>query len=102
MKGGEKGGLWSLKRCSGGRGGELPLSERLIFVGTGMTGRPGHRTIQMKHRVAPCAHPSRTLLYVYFNRSGSEGALSFPGATWDRFRCMVEPSPGHIRCRKIS
>ena len=29
----------------------------------------------------------------------AHGALSFPGATWDRFRCTVEPSPGHIRCR---
>ena len=25
-------------------------------------------------------------------------AFGFPGATWDRFRCTVEPSPGHIRC----
>ena len=40
----------------------------------------------------PRAHPSRTLLYAYCNRSGSKGALAFPGATWDRFRCAVEPS----------
>ena len=45
-----------------------------------------------------CA-PPRTLLYAYFNRSGSKGAFSFPGATRDRFCCTVEPSPGHIRCR---
>ena len=42
------------------------------------------------------AHPSRALLYAYFNRSGSKEPFSFPGATCDRFRCTVEPSPGHI------
>ena len=47
----------------------------------------------------PRAYPSCTLLYDYFNRSGSKGAFSFPGATWDRFRCTVEPLPGHIGCR---
>ena len=50
-------------------------------------------------RVVPRAHPSRTLLYAYFNRSGSREAFSFLGGTWDRFRCTVEPSPGHIRCQ---
>ena len=30
---------------------------------------------------------------------GSKGAFSFPGSTWDCFRCTVEPSPGHIWCR---
>ena len=30
-----------------------------------------------KCRAVPRAHPSRTLLYVYFNRSGSKGAFSF-------------------------
>ena len=50
-----------------------------LVSGNCMTGRPGYRTM--------------------FNRSGSEGAFSFPGATWDRFRCTVEPSPSHIRCR---
>ena len=49
-----------------------------------------------KHRVVPHVHPSRPLVYAYFNRSGSKGAFSLPGATWDHFRCMVEPSPGHI------
>ena len=24
-----------------------------------------------------------------------------PGPTWDHFRCTVEPSPGHIRCRSL-
>ena len=33
--------------------------------------------------------------------TGSKEPFSLPGATWERFRCTVEPSPGHIRCRKI-
>ena len=36
-----------------------------------------------------------------FHRSGSKGALRLPGATWDHFRCTVEPPPGHIRCRVV-
>ena len=32
----------------------------------------------------------------------AKGLLDFQGATWDRFRCTVEPSPGHIRCRRAS
>ena len=31
-------------------------------------------------------------------RARSKEALRLPGATWDRFRCTVEPSPGHIGC----
>ena len=37
----------------------------------------------------------------YFNRSGSKGAFRLPRVTWDHFRCTVEPSPGHFRCRKF-
>ena len=33
--------------------------------------------------------------------SGSKGAFRLPGATWDRFRCTVEPSPGHIQCQTL-
>ena len=57
--------------------------------GTGMTGRPGHRTMEVSGRSTvslPHAHPSRTLLYAYFNRFGSKELFSFPGATWDHFR----------------
>ena len=39
--------------------------------------------------------------YACFNRSGNKGAFRLPGATWDHFRCMVEPSPGHIWCRVV-
>ena len=54
-----------------------------------------------KHCVVPHA---RTLcvpmfLFTYFHRAGSKGAFGLPGATWDHFRCAVEPSPGHILCR---
>ena len=52
-----------------------------------------------KYRVAPRVHPSRPLFYAYFHRCGNKGAFRLPGATWGRFRCTVEPSPGHIRCR---
>ena len=44
----------------------------------------------------------RPFAYAYFSTSGSNGAFSLPGATWDHFRCTVEPSPGHIRCRVLS
>ena len=38
--------------------------------------------INGKYRVVrtPRAHPSHTLLYAYFNRSGSKEPFSFPGA----------------------
>ena len=44
-------------------------------------------------------YTTRTLPHAYFNRSGGKGAFGFPGAMWDRFRCTVDPSPGHILCR---
>ena len=52
-----------------------------------------------KYRVIPRAHPLRPCVFAYFHWSGSRGAFKLPGATWDRFRCTVEPSGGHIRCR---
>ena len=63
------------------------------------TGAPHDGNEWKKYRVVARAHPSRTLLYAYFTRSENKGAFSFPGATWDRFRCTVEPSDGHMRCR---
>ena len=47
------------------------------------------------------AHTPRPRLYAYLNRSGTKRAFSLPGAMWDHFRCAVEPSPGHIRCRSF-
>ena len=67
----------------------------------GQPGGPHDGNEWKKYCVLPRAHPSRTLFYACFNRSGSTGAFSFPGATWDRFRCTMEPSPGHILCRDI-
>ena len=46
------------------------------------TGAPCDGNEWKKYRVVPRAHPSRTLLYVFFNRSGSKEPFSFPGATW--------------------
>ena len=31
----------------------------------------------------------------------TEGLLDYQGRAGDHFHCMVEPSPGHIRCRRI-
>ena len=44
---------------------------------------------------APFAFPCFMLI---IDRFGGKGAFSLPGATWDHFRCTVEPSPGHTRC----
>ena len=76
---------------------ELLFGDRYDWT----TGAPHDGNEWKKYRVVPRAHPSRTLLYANFNRFGSKGALSFPGATWDRFRSAVEPLPGHIRCRSL-
>ena len=66
-----------------------------FYSGTGMTGRPG-RTMET---IGRSTASYLTLFYACSSRSGSKGAFSFPGATWDRFRCAVEPSPGRIRCQ---
>ena len=42
--------------------------------------------------------PKRSLILVII-RSGNKGAFRLPGVRWDHFRCSVEPSFGHIRCR---
>ena len=55
------------------------------------TGAPRDGNEWKKYRAVPRVHPSRALLYACFNRSGSKEPFSFPGATWDRFRCTVEP-----------
>ena len=43
--------------------------------------------------------PLRPLAYTCFTKSGNKGAFRLPEAMWDHFRCTVEPSSGHIRCR---
>ena len=73
--------------------------------GTNMTGRPGDRTMEMNggstasYLVSTLCVP---VFFAYFNRSGSKGAFGLPGATWDHFRCTVEPSSSHIRCRWVA
>ena len=81
----------SPKPCMGSK-----IGERYDWT----TGAPHDGNEWKKCRVVPRAHPSRTLLYAHFNRSGSKRGFSFPRATWDRFRCTVEPLPSHNRCRQ--
>ena len=68
----------------------------------GMTGRPGHWTMEMNGgSSAPClaCTPCVPLFCTLFNRCGSRRAFGLPGAGGDHFHCTVEPSPGHIRSR---
>ena len=58
----------------------------LFNSGTNVTGRlggPNDRNEWRKYCVVP-----------------HKGAFRLPGATWDRFRCAVEPLPAHIRCSR--
>ena len=68
-----------------------------------MTGRPGHRTMEMngKSTVSYLVRTPRVpfFMLILIGLAGSKEPFSFPGATWDHFRCTVEPLPGHIRCR---
>ena len=36
-----------------------------------------------------------------FHRVGNKERFRLPGAGGEHFHCTVDPSPGHIRCRKI-
>ena len=36
-----------------------------------------------------------------FTKPPDSGKFRLPVSRWDRFRCTVEPSPGHIRCRVL-
>ena len=69
-----------------------------------MTGQPGHRTMEMNGRstmsylvCTPCV-PLFMLILIGLE---AKGFFRPPGETWDHFRCTVEPSPGHIRCRNL-
>ena len=81
------------------------LSINLRFSGTNMTGQPGDRTTEIIMEEVPrrtSRAPLRPFVFACFNRSGSTGTFRFPGATWDRFRCTVAPSPSQIQCRVLS
>ena len=41
------------------------------------------------------------LFCTLFIRGGNTRTFSLPGEGRDHFHCAVEPSPGHIRCRKM-
>ena len=65
-----------------------------------MTGRPGHRAMEMngKSTVSYLVRTPRAPFFLLILIGlEAKNLFSFPGATWDRFRCTVEPSPGHIR-----
>ena len=68
-----------------------------------VTGQRGYRTMEMSGgSSAPylACTPCVPLFCILFNRGGSRRASRLPGAGGDRLHCMVEPSPGHIRCRR--
>ena len=70
-----------------------------------MTGRPGCRTMEMfgrKYRVVPRAYPLHPLICAYFHRVGNKERFRLPGVGREHFHCTVDPSPGHIRCRKLT
>ena len=64
------------------------------------TGVPDNGNDWRKFRVVPRSHPLRSLLLcTLFTKAGNRRAFRLPGAGGDHVHCMVEPSPGHIRCR---
>ena len=69
-----------------------------------MTGRPGDRTMEVNGG-SSAPHLARTpcvpLFSTLFNRGGNRRAFRLPGAGGEHFHCTVEPSPSHIRCRKM-
>ena len=79
-------------------------SRKRVEISTpNMTGRPGYRTMEMNGgssapylALTPCVP-----LFVHcLIRVETEGLLDYQGRAGDHFHCTVEPSPGHIRCRK--
>ena len=69
-----------------------------------MTGRPGHRTMEMIGESSAsylACTPCVPLFCTLFNRGQSRRDFRLPGAGGDHFHCTLEPSPGHIRCQEI-
>ena len=69
-----------------------------------MTGRPGCRTMEMIGGSSAsylARTPCVSLFSTLFTRLETEGLLDYQGRAGDHFHCTVEPSPGHIRCRKV-
>ena len=68
-----------------------------------MTGRPGCQTMETNGgSSAPylARTPCAPLFCALFNKGGNRRAFRLPGEGGDHVHCMVEPSPGHIRCQK--
>ena len=65
------------------------------YSGTGMTGRPGHRAMEMNGRSAVSylvrtpRVPFFVLILIGLEVNG--------GLTFQRLRCTAQPSPGHVR-----
>ena len=53
-------------------------------------------------RTVPRSHPLRPFFCTSVFRGGNRRAFRLPGEGGDHFHCTVEPSPGHIRCRRKS
>ena len=85
---------------------KVDLSEPRLLSMPNMTGRPGHRTMEMIGgssapylACTPCVNP---LVCTLFIKGGSRRVFRLPGAGGDHFHfTTVEPSPGHIRCRLL-
>ena len=52
--------------------------------------------------LVPRLYPLRSLVCTLFNKGGSRGAFRLPGASGDHVHCTVDPSSGHIRCRRFA
>ena len=85
----------------------LPCDQRMLLTKQNsmpnMTGRPGCWTMGMNGGSSESClarTPRFPLFCALFNRGGNRRAWRLPGEGRDHFHCTVEPSPGHIRCRK--
>ena len=77
-------------------------SLETVLSRTDMTGRPGDPTMEMNGgSAAPyVARTPRVLLFMLILIGlEAKGLFRLPGARWERFRCAVEPLPGHVRYR---
>ena len=83
---------------------EYPITLPQLRESTpNMTGRPGYRMMEMSGGSSTpyfARTPSASLFVHCFNKVGNRRVFRLSGVGGDHFHCMVEPSPGHIRCRE--
>ena len=95
--------LYSL---GGNPSGPLPAAQSsLKHSMPNMTGRQGHRTMEMNvGSSAPylTCTPCVPLFCTSFLGVETEALLDYQGRAGDHFHCAVGPSPGHIRCRNMT